>query len=365
MKKYFLQFVSLLMICGSANAGNPDRAGGSGATQLLINPYSRSGGFGGANTASVRGVEAFQYNIGGLAYTDNTEIVFARVNYLQGTNININTLSFAQAIGNSGNVIGITISKWDFGNIPVTTEFQPDGTLGVFQPQVMNIGLAYAKKFSNSITGGIVIRYISEGLTNIMAQGVGIEAGVQYQTALNPKNKIKKEDFRFGIGVRNIGPDMQYSGSGLSLKTIVNQSSGAQRTTQMGSQAYNLPALVNIGAAYDVRLDAKGSETYYHRLSPTGNFAYNAFASNIVGLGVEYAYKESFMVRGAYNWQENITSADAYRSQYYGVSGGCTIQVPISKSGTIVGIDYGYTPTRVFNGIHNIGIRLVLGNKKS
>ncbi|MEI6595134.1 MAG: PorV/PorQ family protein [Bacteroidota bacterium] len=365
MKKYFLQIISGLIVFSSANAGNPDRAGGAGATQLLVNPYSRSAGFGGVNTASVRGVEAFQFNIAGLAYTESTELVFARVNYLQGTGVNINTLSFAQSIGTGGNVIGLTISKWDFGNLPITSESQPDGTLGTFQPQVMNIGLAYAKKFSNSITGGMVLRYMSEGLTNLTSQGVGIDAGVQYQTALNQKNKIKKEDFRFGIGVRNIGPDMSYTGSGLSFKTIVNQSSGAQRTTYMGSQAFNLPALVNIGAAYDIRLDAKGSETYNHRLSPTGNFMYMAFSSNIVGLGVEYAYKESFMFRTAYSWQQNITTPNAFESQYYGVSGGFTIQVPVSKSGTLIGIDAGYTPTRVFNGIYNLGMRLVLGNKKS
>jgi hypothetical protein len=92
---------------------------------------------------------------------------------------------------------------------------------------------------------------------------------------------------------------------------------------------------------------------------------YMAFASNVVGLGVEYAYKESFMLRTAYNWSENITTADAYRTQYYGISGGCTVQVPVSKSGTTVGIDYAYSPTRVFNGVHNVGIRLILGNKKS
>ena len=40
MKKYFLQIISALVIFGSASAGNPDRAGGAGATQLLINPYS-------------------------------------------------------------------------------------------------------------------------------------------------------------------------------------------------------------------------------------------------------------------------------------------------------------------------------------
>jgi hypothetical protein len=364
MKKYLLQVAGVALCAGALQAGNPDRAGGAGATQLLINPYSRSAGMGGANTASVRGVEALHFNVAGLAYNETTELVFARVNYLQGTNTNINTLSFAQAVGSGGNVIGLTITKWDLGNIPITTVEQPEGSLATYSPQFLNIGLAYAKKFSNSITGGIVIRYVAEGITNLTAQGIACDAGVQYQTALNPKNKIKKEDFRFGISVRNIGPDMIYTGNGLSVKSTVDVASGAQRTTQMGSKLMNLPSLVHIGASYDLRLD-KNADNYFHRITPSANFNYNAFFSNIVGVGVEYAFRESFMVRGGYNWMEGNTSSDAYRSQYIGVTGGCTVQVPITKSGTMVGIDYAYAPTRIFNGIHNVGIRLVLGNKKS
>jgi hypothetical protein len=364
MKKYFLHVIAGLTLYTAANAGNPDRAGGAGATQLLVNPYARSAGLGGTNSAAIRGVESFQYNIAGLAYTERTEILLSRVNYLQGTGVSINNISLSQALG-SDNVIGLIVNAWDFGNIEVTSESAPNGTMGTYSPQMLNIGAGYARKFSNSITGGIALRFISEGLTNLKTQGIAIDAGVQYQTALNPKNKIKKEDFRFGIGVRNIGPDLIYSGSGLSLKTIVDQSTQTQRTTQMGSQAFNLPSLVNIGTAYDIRLDKKSSDTYYHRLTPSGNFCYNAFSSNVLGLGVEYSFKESFMVRTAYNWQENITSADAYRTQYYGISAGCTVQVPISKNGTMIGVDYSYAPTRVFNGIHNLGLRLTLGNKKS
>ena len=365
MKRYLLQIITGIMITSVANAGNPDRAGGAGATQLLINPYARSAGLGGSNSASIHGVEAFQYNIGGLAYTESTELVFAHVNYLQGTGTNINSLSLSQSVGSSGSVIGLTLTSWDVGNIYYTTEYQTENTLGTFSPQIMNVGLAYAKKFSNSITGGIVVRYISEGITNVKTQGVGLDAGVQYQTALTPKNKIKKEDFRFGISLKNWGPDMSYMGSGLTYKSTIVNSNASTRNTQMSSQAFNLPTLVHIGASYDMRLDAKSSDTYYHRLTASSNFNYNAFSSNIVSMGIEYAFKESFMVRSAYSWQESITEKDAYRTQYFGYSAGCTVQVPISKSGTMVGLDYAFAPTHVFNGIHSIGIRLVLGNKKS
>ena len=350
MRKYILQLMSITTLFASVRvmAGNPDRAGGAGGTQLLINPYTRSAGMMGASTASSRGVEAFQFNIAGLAYTNKTNI------------------SLDQSLG-SGSVLGLAINQFDFGSIPITSVSQPDGTLGTYSPQVLNISLAYAKKFSNSITGGLNLRVISEGLTNVTANGVAIDAGVQYQTTLNGKDAkkkaIKKEDFRFGISMRNIGPNMQYSGSGLSFRSI-NPATGADRRAYMGSESFNLPALVHIGASYDMRLDNKSTETYYHRLTTHGNFNYNAFSSNVTTIGLEYAFKETFMVRGGYGFQENGTSTTDYRSQYYGVAVGAGVALPISKSGTRMNIDYSYAPTRVFNGIHNITLAVVIDSKK-
>jgi hypothetical protein len=361
MKKYFLP---VLLSLGSISvfAGNPDRAAGAGGTQLLLNPYARSSGMMNANTASLRGADAMLFNIGGLAYTEKTEIMISQMVYLQGTGVFMNNMSIAQSLG-GGNVLGITASSMDFGQIPITTEALPDGNQGSFSPQYLNFGLAYSKKFSNSISGGLLLRYITEGVSNVKAGGVCFDAGVQYQTALNPKDKIKKEDFRFGISVRNIGPDASFAGPGLSFRSI-NSSTNADRRALYGSAAFNLPALVHIGASYDIRLD-QNDEYYYHRLTASGNFNYNAFSDNVTSLGVEYAYRESFMVRGGYGFQPNNLSSTDFQSTYYGFAGGLTIQLPVSKSGTVLGIDYAYAPTRIFNGNHNITLRITIGNKKS
>lgn len=360
MKKYILPI--LLSVTGiSVFAGNPDRAAGAGGTQLLLNPYARSAGMMNANTASLRGGDAMLFNIGGLAYTEKTDIMVSQMVYLQGTGVFMNNISLAQSLG-GGNVLGISASSMDFGQIPITTEALPDGNQGTFAPQYLNFALAYSKKFSNSISGGILFRYMTEGVSNVRAGGLCFDAGVQYQTALNPKDKIKKEDFRFGISVRNIGADATYAGPGLSFRSI-NPATGADRRALYGSQSFNLPALVHIGASYDMRLD-QNDEYYYHRLTASGNFNYNAFSDNVTSVGVEYAYRESFMVRGGYGFQPNNNGSD-YSSVYYGVAGGMTIQMPISKNGTVLGLDYAYAPTRVFNGNHNITLRLMIGNKKS
>lgn len=360
MKKYFLPVI-LSLSSVTLFAGNPDRAGGAGGTQLTMNPFGRSAGMMGANTASLRGAESMMFNVGGLAYTEKTEITLSQMVYLQGTSTFYNNASFAQSLG-GGNVIGLSASSIDVGNILLTSEVLPDGDQGTFSPQYFNLAFAYGKKFSNSITAGVAFRLFNEGIANVKATGVALDAGVQYQTALNPKNKLKKEDFRFGISIRNIGPDAQYSGSGLSIR-VINPQTGAERRALWGSQSFNLPAMVHIGASYDIRLD-KNPDTYFHRLTPSGNFNYNAFSSNVTSLGVEYAYRESFMLRGGYGIQSNNAGED-YRSQYYGFAGGLTIQMPVTKSGSVLGLDYAYAPTRVFGGNHNITLRFALGNKKS
>ncbi len=87
----YLTLSALLLASEFAQAGNPERVGQAGASQLLINPYARNSGMVGANSARVRGLEAQFLNIAGTAYTRKTEILFNRANWLQGTDIFINS----------------------------------------------------------------------------------------------------------------------------------------------------------------------------------------------------------------------------------------------------------------------------------
>jgi hypothetical protein len=58
------------------NAGNEQRAGQAGASELLINPWARSSGWGGANTAGIKGLEALNLNVAGTAFTKKNRINF-------------------------------------------------------------------------------------------------------------------------------------------------------------------------------------------------------------------------------------------------------------------------------------------------
>ena len=89
-------------------AGNPQRAGQAGASELLINPWARTSGWADANVAGVKGLEGVFSNVAGLAFTEKTELIFTQTSWLQyGSKMfsandavsNISSFGFSQKIG--------------------------------------------------------------------------------------------------------------------------------------------------------------------------------------------------------------------------------------------------------------------------
>ena len=67
--KYLAALFLIILIAGISTdsfAGNKDRSGQAGASELLINPWARSSGWGGVNTANVRGLESMFGNVAGI-----------------------------------------------------------------------------------------------------------------------------------------------------------------------------------------------------------------------------------------------------------------------------------------------------------
>jgi hypothetical protein len=346
----------LLALSTIAKAGNPERAGQAGATQLLINPYARSSGWANANTSRCRGLESQYNNVAGLAFTKKTELMFMRSAWLVGTGININTFGFSQRVGETG-AIGLGIMSINAGRIERTTEEQPEGGLGTFTPRFTNIALSYAKGFSDNIYGGITLRVISEGIDNVKAQGVSIDAGIQYHTG-------KYDQIHLGVGLKNVGPKMQYKGDGLSVQSTVTNAYGNTYllTQNSKSAAFDLPALLNIGGSYDFYLlkDTTG-RLKTHRITVAGNFTSNSFTKDNFLVGVEYGWKDMFMVRGGMTMEKGVFKGDGNRTTAFtGPSCGATIEIPFGEKKSTFGIDYSYRFTNPFGGVHSFGARINL-----
>lgn len=362
MRNFKLSITILSVVCfGSLSvlAGNNDRAGEAGASQLLINPWARSVGFGGANTASVNGLESMTMNVAGLAFTKKTELMFNNKNYLVGSGLNVNTFGFSQKVGETG-VIGLSIMSMDFGDIDITEVDLPEGGIGTFSPGYLNFDLGYAKKFSESISGGIALRVVSESISNVSSRGFAFNAGIRYVTGEN-------DQLKFGIALNNVGPTVKASGDGLSFSNTTEVSGTDVTSTQDHRvAAYQLPSLLNIGVSYDFYLAPKIDTTSeeinsMHRLTVAGNFTANSFTNDEYKIGVEYAFKEIFMIRGGYTLESDTWfDSDARVTAYKGPSFGASLVAPLGKKGTTFGFHYAYQMTESFDGTHSIGVKLDL-----
>lgn len=216
-----------LLLSATCLAGNKDRVGQAGASELLINPWAQSSGMANAGMASANGLEASNLNLAGLTGINKTELLFSRTDWLRGSQTSINSFGLAQKLGEAS-VLGIGIMSMGFGDIPVTTVNLPEGgKLGTFSPQYLNLSVSYARDFSDNISAGIGLRLVSEQIANAGARGAAIDAGIRYVTG--PLDRVK-----FGISLRNVGPKMTYAGDGFSIKTNLDDEEFTLETRKPG-----------------------------------------------------------------------------------------------------------------------------------
>lgn len=345
--RYFQKIATVFCLVGlvsTAYAGNPQRAGQAGAPELLINPWARSAGWGGVNIAGVSGVESSFINIAGIANTNGTEVSFVNTQWLVGAGIGINAAGFNQSVGDNG-VLSANFVSFDYGSWDRTTVENPEGGIGSISPSTAIIGLGYAQKFTESIRGGVNIKIYTTSIVDMTVTSASVDAGVQYVTG-------NRDQMKFGITLKNIGPSATYEGEGQSVTLVVPQGGYAQEFNER-SESFELPATLSLGGSYDFEFDQQ-------RLTVAGAFQSNSFEKDIYTVGAEYSWKEIVSVRAGYNFFDNRSYAES-TTVFNGINAGVSFDVPLSKDNdNSFQLDYAYRSTDFFSGVHSIGVSIIL-----
>jgi len=357
--------ITISLLSTEAYAGNEQRVGSNGASELLINPWARSSGWGDANVACVVGLEAMYQNIAGMAFTQKTELAFTNTQWMGGAGVVINSGGFATKVGETG-VLGLNVQNMNWGKIDITTADLPEGGIGTFSPNFNTITLGYAREFSNSIYGGIAVKMVSENIANASTSGFAIDAGIQYVTGVG-KDKAgnrNRDNLHFGITMKNVGTTMKYTGDGLSFTGF--SENGTSMTIEHRSQEFELPSLIKIGFSYHFKLAPKVDEvnetvTSDHNLVFAANFTSNSFTKDQYHAGLEYGFKNYFFLRGGYVYEDGINDVATRSTAFTGPTAGMTVQVPVNKENkSVLAIDYSYRFTNPFGGVHTFGARVTL-----
>lgn len=353
MKNIFKIFavvaVMMLLSTESAWAGNDNRRGTAGATELLINPWARSSGWGSVSVANARGLDAFYSNIAGLSFIPKLEISYANTMLYGGKNglnsgASVNAFGLGLRVFDNG-VLGLGLMTMSFGDIDVRTVESPEAINGTFSPTLMNINVAYAHSFTLSIHGGVNLKIISESTDNVSGSAFAVDAGIQYVTGAN-------DELKFGISLKNWGPSYSFGGTGMSF-TFVNDASN-DMTAEYRSGEMELPTCLNIGLSYDFNF-----ELWKQKISLAGAFTSNAFLKDNIAFGIEYGLLDIVNLRCGYIYQTDIFSESDRTTANQGLCAGASVNIPLhkkeSESNAGMSIDYSYRSSYNLRGSHTIG----------
>lgn len=338
----------MVMLSYTAIAGNEDRIGAAGASELLVNPWARSSAFGSAGVASVEGIEAQFGNIAGLALTDKTQIKFNYTNWMGYAGISLNSAGIAQRVGDQ-TVIGISLQAFGYGDIQITTADLPEGGIGTFTPRnnIINVGVAH--EFSNSIYAGINVKVITENIANLRASGIAFDAGVRYVTG-------EQDNIKFGITLKNVGTPMHFKGDGLAQQIFYQSTSGAATLVER-SDAFEMPSLLAIGFAYDFIFNENNV------LTAAAAFHANSFTHDQFNIGLDYGLTFSgaaIHLRAGFVGEKGIFNEEERTTSVTGLTAGVSVDALLGKKKIPLGFEYAMRTSNPFGIIHTFGVALSL-----
>lgn len=322
------------------HAQGDDRAGTAAMEELLVPVTPRTVSLSSSLTSGISGmsgVEALQSNPAALMTNPSTNALFSRVEYL--ADIGVNYFGVAQRFGN--NNIALTVTSWDYGDIFRTDEANADNDpSSTYDASTTVLGLSLARQFTDRIAAGLTVKGLSRRIDDLDASGIAFDAGMTYV--------VGESGLRFGVSLKNFGPQMGFGG--LGLNTGVSQTGPTGGNTIAGEVRdleSELPSLLNFGAAYTRQFAGDLTATV------TTNFRSNAYDLDNYAAGVEVGYQSLFFVRGGINLQAD---QDATAWEVWNVGAGLNLDMV----GNGLAVDYSYRPSDVFSGVNMFSVGFTL-----
>ncbi len=325
-------FLSGILIASTLFAGTIRSSGTAGAAQLLIPVGAENIAVSNANGATVSGVEALFQNPAGLAkYVGSAQALAGTMTYI--ADIKVTNFGLLSNFGKIG-TMGLSVKSLDFGDIPITTFNETEGTGATFSPRFMTIGITYAKSFSDRVQFGVNFKLVSEAIVNTKASGLAVDLGVQY--------KFPEMPLYIGVVLKNLGSRMEYQGTDLELQLMPDEaeSGSIQERFRVKAEEFDLPSQLDISVNYEVITD----------LSLMGTFTNNAFSANTGSFAAKYSFKDFVWVAagtqiglaGSSDQPDDVDDDEwkELSNNVWGYTFGAGVAVPLGEFK--VGIGYSY-----------------------
>jgi|TARA_B100001142_G_scaffold91200_1_gene93056 hypothetical protein len=319
MKNTFKIFLGLTVLVSALTAGTVRSQGTAGASQLLIPVGTETVALSGTNVGTVAGIDALFTNVAGLArFNSGIQGTVSTTSYI--ADIDVMYAGMVVSMGETG-TFGMTIKSLDFGDIPKTTSFAPEGDGQTFSPTFFTATAGFARAFSDRVHVGVSGKLISETIEETSATGMAVDVGVQY--------RFPNQPLTLGVAMKNVGSRMHYDGINLDSNMVPedSESGSSSETFRIVADNFALPTSLDLSATY----------TLIDNLDLSTVFTNHSYQANTLGFGAKYKLGSSWfgaattMTVGDDDKPTNVsdTDWDEWSGTFWGVSLGAGVSVPV------------------------------------
>ena len=380
MKKVYVWGILMLLISSISNGqtdneiSENDLVGSNNpleysASFLTIAPDSRAGAMGDVGVATSSDYNSMHWNPAKYAFAESDMGVAASYTpWLRNlvNDINLGYVSFYKKIDDK-QTFAATLLYFDLGDIQFTSETgDPNGQ---HSPYELSIDVAYARSFSDRISGGIAFRYIRSDITGGALVGdmetkagnaVAADISMYY---VNDDLKINENNavWSFGINISNIGNKISYTEvakdflpTNLKLGTALEYEMDDYNSLTLALDLNKFlvptpPEYINDSILFGKNTDVSVAEGMIQSFYDAPGGWQEELHEIRYNIGAEYWYANQFAVRAGY-FHEHQTKGNR---KYFTVGAGLRLNV--------FTIDFSYLiPLKQNNPLGNT-VRFTLG----
>ena len=307
-----------------------------GAAFLGLGVGARALGLGGVYAATESDLSSMYWNVAGLADVQGATC-FLSQERLYGRS-GLRNRFLAVAAPGLGGALGVSLTNFSSGKMARTTEEWPEGNdpaAGSFvEWTAMNVGLHYARPFTDRLAFGVTGKYATEGIQFANARYIAADVGIRFRTGLFGST--------IGASISNLGGTGKMTGPAIQRRFPANRDPlfPTQRTLEgeISPGTYQLPTTLRFAVQTDVIGSAEsvlGGANTAHRVSTFADISDAVDTDIMPGVAAEYAFQNRLFLRVGLRFLNDDRGTPAG-----GASAGGGVALPIGSRRFL--LDYAY-----------------------
>ena len=225
-------------------SGDNTSYGTTAAEFLLLGASARGAALGTPFAAIANDVSALYYNPAGIALQRTSQFQASAYDYVAETDYAWGGLSFP--FDGRSKAVGFQFGTFGFGDQPIYTVDQPDGTGAVYSVSETFVGATYAQNFSDRFSAGLTAKFIFDNLGGAKGNAFAVDFGTNFHSRLGG------HPINFSFTLQNLGTDLSYTGDPLFVDVPRDSVPGVgsvPTTPQPGelrTKGFNLPTVFRV-----------------------------------------------------------------------------------------------------------------------